>query len=71
MYREFYSAMASPALPLAVMAFFLGTFAVVLLRVLLVKRRHDFDAIAALPLDDTAASAPESSDRSDSSEVRP
>jgi len=72
MYHDFYSALtSSPLLPLAAMAFFLGSFVVVLLRVLVVQRRHDFDVIAALPLDDTATSAPESSARSESSEVRP
>jgi len=70
MYREFYSALASPALPLVVMAFFVASFTFVLLRVLLVKRRHDYDDIAALPLDDAAAPDSPSSDSSEPSEVR-
>ena len=63
MYREFFSAMTSHALPLAAMAFFVLAFALVLARVFLLRRRGDYDSVAALPLDD--------SDSRDSDEVRP
>lgn len=63
MYREFFSAMTSHALPLAAMAFFVVAFALVLARVFVLRRRADYDSVAALPLDD--------SDSSDSHEVRP
>lgn len=63
MYREFFSAMASDALPLAAMAFFVLAFALVLARVFVLRRRADYDSVAALPLDD--------SDPRDSQEVRP
>jgi hypothetical protein len=62
-YREFYSALASTALPLAAMGFFVVAFLLVLLRTFLLRRRDDYDSVAALPLDP--------SEISDSSEVQP
>lgn len=52
MYREFYSALPSTVLPIVVMAFFLVLFVVVLLRTFVLKRRRDYDRLAALPLAD-------------------
>jgi len=69
MYREFYTALSSPLLPIVVMAFFVGSFALVLLRVLVVKGRRDYDDVAALPLDEPAAPDTESPSRSASREV--
>lgn len=63
MFREFYAALDSPALPLAAMGFFLAAFALMLVRTYAWKRKRDYDEIAALPLDE-----PEHSDRS---EVKP
>jgi hypothetical protein len=62
-YRDFYSALTSTALPLAAMGFFLVFFLFVLLRTFLARRREDYDSVAALPLDP--------SETSDSSEVQP
>jgi hypothetical protein len=52
MYREFYAALPSTLLPIVVMAFFVVVFAVVLLRTFVLKRRRDYDRMAALPLAD-------------------
>jgi hypothetical protein len=62
-YRQFFAALDSPALPLAAMGFFLVAFVLMLARTFLWKRKSDYDPIAALPLDD-----PEGSDRH---EVKP
>jgi hypothetical protein len=62
-YRQFFAALDSPALPLAAMGFFLVAFVLMLARTFLWKRKSDYDSIAALPLDH-----PEGSDRS---EVKP
>lgn len=63
MYRQFFAALDSPALPLAAMGFFLAAFALMLARTFLWKRKSDYEAIAALPLDDSEAP--------DRSEVKP
>jgi cbb3-type cytochrome oxidase subunit 3 len=52
MYREFYAALPSTLLPIVVMAFFLVAFVVVVLRTFVLKRRRDYDGVAALPLAD-------------------
>jgi len=51
-FREFYSALPSTLLPLVVMVFFAVVFAGILVRTFVVKRRHDYDRVAALPLAD-------------------
>ena len=56
MFREYYSALPSTLLPLVVMVFFAVVFAGILLRTFVVKRRHDYDRVAALPLADAPAS---------------
>jgi len=58
MYREFFSAMTSHALPLAAMAFFVLAFVLVLARVFVLRRRSDYDSVAALPLDDSDSPLP-------------
>jgi len=55
MYRQFFSALDSPALPLAAMAFFAIAFALVLLRTFAWKRTKDYDSVADLPLADGEA----------------
>ncbi len=52
MYKEFYSNMEWAALPIVALLFFLVAFALILLRTFAAKRKHDFDAVAALPLSD-------------------
>ncbi len=56
MYRELFSNLESVELPLAAMLFFLVVFVLVLVRVFALKRRRDYDSIAALPLDDSKTS---------------
>jgi len=60
MYREFFAGLESIELPLVAMAFFVLIFAVVVVRTFVIKRRRDYDEMAALPLSD-----PESSDRNE------
>lgn len=50
MWREFYSAMESPALPILAMACFIGAFVFVLIRNFGHAKASDFDEMAALPL---------------------
>jgi len=50
MWKEFYSAMESPALPILAMACFIGSFVVVLIRNYGYAKARDFDKIASLPL---------------------
>lgn len=63
MYREFFAALDSPALPLAAMGFFVAAFALMLVRTYAWKKKADYDPVAALPLDD--------SEDSERSEVKP
>jgi len=60
MYRDFYSALPSTLLPIVVMTFFLVVFAVVLLRTFVLRRRRDYDRLAALPLADDPPAGPAS-----------
>jgi hypothetical protein len=53
MFRAFFSALDSPALPLAAMLFFIVAFAVVLVRLFALRTRGEYRSIAALPLDDS------------------
>lgn len=52
MYRQFFTGMESPLLPLLAMGFFILVFVLMLLRTFVAKRRSDFDSVAALPLAD-------------------
>ena len=52
MYKEFYAGMEWAVLPIVALLFFLFAFSLILLRTFAAKRRHDFDAIASLPLND-------------------
>jgi len=63
MYRQFFAALDSPALPLTAMGLFIAAFVLMLVRTYVWKRKADYDPIAALPLED-----PEDTDRS---EVKP
>ena len=63
MYREFFAALDSPALPLAAMGFFVSAFALMLVRTYAWKKKADYDPVAALPLEDSLDS--------DRSEVKP
>lgn len=58
MYREFFSNLESATLPLVAMGFFLLAFLLVLLRTFLLKRKADYDDVAALPLEDRESSDP-------------
>ena len=71
MYREFYSALTSTTLPLVTMAFFVITFLLVLARLFLLRRGHDYDQIAALPLDDAAPATDADSPTPAAREVKP
>jgi cbb3-type cytochrome oxidase subunit 3 len=53
MYKSFYAGNALTALPLFALALFLVFFLAVVVWALAIKRPADFDAIAALPLDDS------------------
>ena len=52
MYREFFAGMEWTGVALFAMGFFLLFFVVVLLRVFLLRARHDYDSVARLPLDE-------------------
>jgi hypothetical protein len=52
MYKAFYEQLTFTWLPLAATLFFVAVFAIVLLRLFVLRRRKDFDSIAALPLFD-------------------
>lgn len=54
MYKQFFAALDSTALPLAAMAFFVLAFVVVIVRTFSLKRTNDYDAVAHLPLDDSS-----------------
>lgn len=71
MYREFYSALPSTVLPIAVMAFFLAAFVIVVLRTFVLKRRRDYDRVAALPLADDPLAEPPSRSATPASEAPP
>jgi hypothetical protein len=51
-YRDFYAAMGSPALPLFAMGLFVLLFLVMLVRTFAARKKSDYDPIAALPLED-------------------
>ena len=51
MYKQFYASLDFAWLPTLTLLFFLGVFAVAILRLFLFKTRHDFDAVASLPLE--------------------
>jgi hypothetical protein len=55
-YREFYAALDSPALPLFAMGLFVLLFLAMLLRTFAARRKSDYDPIAALPLQDRETS---------------
>lgn len=59
MYREFYAALPSTLLPIVVMAFFLAAFVLVVVRTFVLKRRRDYERVAALPLADAPPAAPD------------
>lgn len=54
MYKQFFAALESTALPLAAMAFFVLTFLVIIVRTYSLKRTSDYDAMANLPLEESA-----------------
>jgi len=53
MYKSFYAGMELTALPLFALALFFFFFVAVVFWVLVLKRSSDFDAIAALPIDES------------------
>ncbi len=59
MWKEFYSAMESPALPILAMACFLGSFLIILIRNYGHAKARDFDSVASLPLVSDEQSVPE------------
>jgi len=71
MYREFYSALSSTTLPLVTMLFFLVAFLLVLARLFLLRRRHDYDHLAALPLEDAAPATDADRQTPGAREVKP
>ncbi|MDX2022570.1 MAG: CcoQ/FixQ family Cbb3-type cytochrome c oxidase assembly chaperone [Deltaproteobacteria bacterium] len=52
MYHKFYEGMNYADLPLFALLLFLSTFAAVVLRVTVMKKRQDFDRVSRLPLDE-------------------
>ncbi len=63
MYQQYFAGMAWQWLPLLALFLFLTMFVLMLVRTFVVKRKTDFDAVAALPLSD--------GDVTHSSEVKP
>lgn len=58
MYKQFFAGMTFTALPLFALALFLVFFALVLVRTFAFRRARDFDAAAAMPLDDSEENQP-------------
>lgn len=56
MYKQFFAGMEFTALPLFALALFLVFFVAVTVRVFALHRKADFDAVAALPLNDESES---------------
>jgi cbb3-type cytochrome oxidase subunit 3 len=56
MYKQFFQGMDYTHLPLFALLFFVALFVGVLVHVLFVRRRSDYDAVASLPLADAPAS---------------
>ena len=56
MYKQFFTALESTALPMAAMAFFVISFVVIIVRTFRLKHTSDYDALANMPLEDTPAS---------------
>lgn len=52
MYKQFFAGMEFTALPLFALALFMVFFVAVTVRVFALQRKTDFDAVAALPLND-------------------
>jgi hypothetical protein len=52
MYQAFYSQLTFAWLPQLATLFFVTVFAIALVRLFVLRRRHDFDSIAAMPLFD-------------------
>lgn len=52
MYKQFFAGMEFTALPLFALGLFLVFFVMVGVRVFVLRARADFDAVAALPLND-------------------
>lgn len=53
MWKSFYAGMAFTELPLFALLLFVTLFGVMLTRIFILKRKQDFDPLAALPLDDS------------------
>lgn len=72
MYRQFFSGMEHTGLALFAMALFLTLFALMFVVVFGLRRRRDYDAVAALPLDDSSTAHPSDPfDPSGHPEVKP
>ena len=63
MYAQFYAGSRLVDFPLFALVFFVAMFAAVVVRVIVVKRRSDFDAVSRLPLADDADEGAASADR--------
>jgi cytochrome c oxidase cbb3-type subunit IV len=50
MYKQFYAGMSVAELPLFALFLFLAIFFGVVIRVFVVRKRSDFDAVASMPL---------------------
>lgn len=53
MFRQYFAGMEYTGLALFAMFLFLVLFALILLRLFALRSRHDYDAVALLPLDDS------------------
>ncbi|PZR06301.1 MAG: CcoQ/FixQ family Cbb3-type cytochrome c oxidase assembly chaperone [Archangium gephyra] len=58
MYKQFFAGMTHTALPLFALALFLLFFAAVFVRTFALRKARDFDAAAAMPLDDSEEKQP-------------
>lgn len=58
MYKQFFAGMSFTALPLFALALFLVFFALVFVRTFAFRSKHDFDAVASMPLDDSEERKP-------------
>jgi cytochrome c oxidase cbb3-type subunit 4 len=71
MFRQFFAGMEWSFLPLFAMGVFLTVFTLVVVRVFVLQKRSEFDALAALPLDDgTQVNLPMNNIQLNASEVK-
>lgn len=71
MYKQFFTALDSTALPMAAMVFFIVAFVLVLIRTFRLKKKADYESIAGLPLQDDGDSFDQNLQDTSQEEVKP